>query len=80
MPLLIFVVSFQARMSFAGDTPASQPGPATFFGEVGPMGNGMVWSWVRRDAKNTPTALGITFTETALFGLPENLPANGLHG
>jgi hypothetical protein len=40
------------------------------YGEVKPLGNGVVWSWIKYGKSGTPTAVGVTFTETALQGLP----------
>lgn len=47
-----------------------------YFGEARQMGNGMVWSWVKNDSTGKPAALGITFTETALSGLPASAPGD----
>jgi hypothetical protein len=41
------------------------------YGEVLPMGNGVAWSWVEYDGAGKPVSLGVSFTETALEGLPE---------
>jgi hypothetical protein len=45
-------------------------------GQVKAMGNGRVWSWMEYGSEGTPIAIGVTFTETALSGLPENLPSD----
>jgi hypothetical protein len=37
------------------------------------MGRGTMYSWVVTDMKRIPLAIGVTFTETALFGLPETI-------
>jgi hypothetical protein len=41
------------------------------YSEVRTLGNGMAWSWVEYDNEGKPAAIGVTFTETALEGLPE---------
>ncbi len=51
--------------------------PARAFGEGSSLGNGMAWTWVEYDAKKVPTAIGFTFTETAMAGLPPEPPAPG---
>ncbi|MGH9768697.1 MAG: DUF5602 domain-containing protein [Blastocatellia bacterium] len=45
----------------------------TFVGEATPVGNGIVRSWVTTSADGKPTAIGVTFTEAALSGLPQSL-------
>lgn len=42
----------------------------TFVGEKKPLGNGMVRSWVTLDDKGNPLAIGVTFSEASLSGLP----------
>ncbi len=78
--LLLTLVLFRPLPVIGADTPAAESKSRIFLGEVKVLGNGMVWSWVKSDEKGTPTALGVTFTETALSGLPEKPPANGLYG
>lgn len=65
-------------ISLAEETVTAPPKGNTFTGEVRLVGNGAAWTWVESDAKGTPVRIGITFTETALSGLPEELPA-GAH-
>lgn len=43
----------------------------TYLGQFTLLGNGTVRSFVKLDAKRKPTALGVTFSETALTGLSE---------
>jgi hypothetical protein len=44
------------------------------FGTPAAVGNGMAFSWVRMDPETKkPVAIGVTLTETALEGLPEEL-------
>lgn len=50
----------------------------TFFGESRKLGNGVVRSWVKLDEACKPTAIGVTFTEAALTGLPTEPPAGGV--
>lgn len=42
----------------------------TFVGERVAVGRGTAHSWVQVDGNGTPIAMGITFSEAALFGLP----------
>jgi hypothetical protein len=42
-------------------------------GEAQPVGNGTARSWVALDKDGKPTAIGVTFTEVALSGLPQSL-------
>ncbi len=42
----------------------------TFVGETRPLGNGAVRSWVTLDKNGNPSAIGLTFSEAALNGLP----------
>lgn len=75
--LMTFII-YLSSPSIAGDI--SQAKAGIFLGEAKMMGNGVAWSWVERDKKGTPTAIGVTFTETALTGLPEDMPPTGLPG
>jgi hypothetical protein len=54
-----------------------EPAPSragTFYGEPKPFGNGQIRSWVKLDRDGKPVALGLSFTEDALKGLPTELP------
>lgn len=42
----------------------------TFLGESRPLGNGAIRSWVTLDRNGHPEAIGATFSEAALSGLP----------
>lgn len=75
--LMTFVI-YLSSPSIAGDI--SQAKAGIFLGKAKMMGNGVAWSWVERDKKGTPTAIGVTFTETALTGLSEDMPPTGLPG
>lgn len=75
--LLTFVI-YLSSPSIAGDISKSKAG--TFLGEAKMMGNGVAWSWVERNTEGEPTSIGVTFTETALTGLPETMPSTGLPG
>jgi hypothetical protein len=44
-----------------------------FAGKAIPVGNGTARSWVATDKDGKPTAIGVTFTEAALNGLPQSL-------
>jgi hypothetical protein len=54
-----------------GATPAA---PAFVAGAAKPLGNGAARSWVKLDPDGNPTAIGVTFDEAALDGLPAELP------
>ncbi|HEX8776195.1 MAG TPA: DUF5602 domain-containing protein [Pyrinomonadaceae bacterium] len=45
------------------------------FGTATPLGKGSARSWVKLGKDGKPTAIGLTFTEAALVGLPQTLPA-----
>lgn len=45
------------------------------FGAATPLGKGSARSWVKLDKDGKPTAIGVTFSEAALAGLPQTLPA-----
>ncbi len=55
-------------------TIASQAEGQTLFGEPQALGNGTVRSWVRVDQAGKPSAIGLSFSEAALTGLPTDLP------
>ncbi|HEY3267529.1 MAG TPA: DUF5602 domain-containing protein [Armatimonadota bacterium] len=48
-----------------------------YIGEATLLGNGSVRSWVEIDEARRPAAVGVTFTETALTGLPTEVPKTG---
>jgi len=73
--LSTFMLSYPS-VGVSGNAPITQTKAGIFLGEVKQMGDGVVWSWVINDAKGNPSSLGITFTETALSGLPENPPSD----
>jgi hypothetical protein len=80
--ILFIVMLFAFTLSspstgLSGDPPATKTKVGLFFGEVKQLGNGVVWSWVMNDSKGKPSSLGVTFTETALSGLPED-PHSGV--
>jgi hypothetical protein len=41
-------------------------------GEVKPIGNGTVSTWVELDQDNHPTSIGVTMSEDGLYGLPQS--------
>lgn len=53
---------------------ATRPGPALFTSTAKPVGKGTVRSWVTLDERGNPTAIGVTFDEAALDGLPADAP------
>lgn len=42
-----------------------------FTGETKAVGDGVAYSWVRLNNMNRPISIGVTFTESALSGLPD---------
>jgi len=57
------------------------PPPAaakTYVGEAKPVGNGSVRSWVGVDKSGAPISVGVSFSETALLGLPMQLPKDDI--
>ena len=46
----------------------------TYLGQFTLLGNGTARTWVKYGANGKPATLGITFSETALSGLPESAP------
>jgi uncharacterized protein len=68
-----FSVASHSLCLAAGQT-APQAKGRTFTGEVRLIGNGAAWTWVECDEKGTPARFGLTFTETALSGLPADPP------
>jgi uncharacterized protein len=65
-------------LCLAEDLTAAQAKGNIFTGEIRLVGNGAAWSWVECDAKMTPMRIGVTFTETALSGLPADPPLSQL--
>lgn len=55
---------------------ADLPAPAaaglsrTVYGQPRTLGNGMAWTWARLGPDGRPQAIGVTFTDAALTGLP----------
>ena len=49
-------------------------------GETKVMGNGVAYSWIKSDEAGNPVSVGVTFTESALEGLPAKKPDNGFDG
>jgi hypothetical protein len=74
--LLFSFLMILPMAGFSGEALITQKKEGVFLGEVKPMGNGVVWSWVKNGSGGTPVAIGVTFTETALSGLPENTPSD----
>lgn len=60
------------RLVAAGEPSPSRAG--TFYGRPSPFGNGQIRSWVKLDRDGKPLALGLSFTEESLNGLPTELP------
>jgi hypothetical protein len=58
----------------AAKASAKRGAEQTFIGESKKLGNGFVRSWVKLDEECKPVAVGVTFSEAALTGLPQELP------
>ena len=52
--------------------------PITYMGPVNNVGNGTAWSFVKFNNDGGLEAIGIRFTEEALFGLPDHMVHNTL--
>ncbi|MCG3164110.1 MAG: hypothetical protein JMDDDDMK_05593 [Acidobacteria bacterium] len=61
-----------ARSSANANAPKTAK-PIIFAGEAQPVGNGTARPWVATDKDGKPTAIGVTFSEAALSGLPQSL-------
>lgn len=53
--------------------------PDIQYGEWVPVGDGQARAWVRFNADDTPSALGVTMTEAALNGLPDGPAPTDYH-
>jgi hypothetical protein len=76
--LLIIGMAFTQGAAFGQNRKISQA-PAktkagTFVGASRPLGSGTVRSWVTLDGAGKPSAVGLTFSESALKSLPAELP------
>jgi hypothetical protein len=82
---ILFLLLTTTAMAFAKDKPQTDDCKATtsaasrgeeklFAGESRKLGNGSIRSWVKLDASCNPTSIGVTFTESALSGLPAEPP------
>jgi hypothetical protein len=72
----VFAQSGSAQPQSANHTltAVTEPSTSTVFGTAAPLGKGSARSWVKLDKEGKPTAIGLTFTEAALAGLPQELP------
>jgi hypothetical protein len=88
--IAVFVLLMPTELAFAQDktqtddckaakSAAMQTEEKIYFGESRKLGNGSVRSWVKQDEACKPTAIGVTFTEAALTGLPTEAPV-GAYG
>lgn len=80
LPVVALVSAFLLIVAlpvFTADAPDRRAESGTVAGEVKSMGDGVIWSWVEYGPGGTPSAIGVTFTETALSGLPEKSPPGG---
>jgi hypothetical protein len=58
----------------AAGTTSAPSRAGTFFGTTSTLGKGRIRSWVKLDKDGKPTAIGLSFNEEALKGLPPELP------
>lgn len=73
--------SIQSCSSDTTSTPTTNTNnSATLIGDSVAMGNGSAWSWTKLDSNGKPTAVGVTFTDEALNGLPDSMTATGMMG
>ncbi len=80
LPVVALISAFLLIVAlpvFTADAPEGRNGAKTVPGQMKSMGNGTIWSWVEYGPGGTPAAIGVTFTETALSGLPETTPPGG---
>lgn len=75
VPLLFLLLHSAAAQPQAGNAPPNtdQIDSRTLLGEVVPFGDGTARSWVRLDEAGRPSNVGITLTEAALTGLPQDV-------
>ncbi|MCC6731025.1 MAG: DUF5602 domain-containing protein [Chthonomonadales bacterium] len=73
------LMSVAVRQASACETCKSPYRPGTYTGEARRMGNGVAYTWVTLNEKGKPSSVGVTFTETALEGLPA-VPPKGMIG
>jgi hypothetical protein len=64
-----------ARFASACENCKSKYTQGTYLGGITRLGNGSAYAWVSLNEKGKPSAVGVTFTETALEGLPAEPPA-----
>lgn len=75
--LMVITLTFSGCVEESNQGPAeaqageTQPLQETFRGESESLGDGIVYSWVTLDAEGNPSAIGISFTQLAISGLPE---------
>jgi len=74
--LLFSFLMIVPLLVFSADAPMTRVKGKTVIGQEKPLGNGVVWSWVEYGPEGTPVAIGVTFTEAALSGLPEKPPSD----
>jgi hypothetical protein len=72
--LLLAVATGQSRPAVACEECQLRK-EGTYLGQFTLMGNGTVRSFVTYGKNGKPSSLGVTFSESALSGLPEKLPA-----
>ncbi len=80
--ILLLVVLLSLGLAACGTNNTATSAPATStsstthtpsiqYGEIKPLGNGAVRSWVQLDTAGKPSSIGITLIDTALTNLPE---------
>lgn len=80
IPPLVLMLTLGCVMALAAEQPTpsggseSAAGVKMFMGEMKPVGNGTMQTWLRLDTQGKPVSIGVTFTAGVLEGLPETLP------
>jgi hypothetical protein len=73
--LLVTVAAFSVALGQALPSRACEEcqlrKAGTYLGQFTILGNGIVRTWYKADKKGKPQAMGVTFSETALDGLPQ---------
>jgi hypothetical protein len=71
---VLTIAAFQALGQAGQGVARSGPEVRTCVGETKDVGDGIMRTWVTLDQAGKPIAIGVTFTEGALSGLPDTEP------
>lgn len=76
MKARLLILSFTGAIALlaAGFLATEAPNPSVHYGDAKALGNGSARSFVTLGENDQPTAIGFTFDEAALTGLPEEIP------